>query len=146
MKVILFSILIAFALSYNPSNAVAYALKYCKNYNNQYPNYRNMGGDCANFVSQCLIAGGMNFSGCQNVKSSGVIAGVTSLKNCLLKKGWHLSTTKPSSFKAGYPMVKPDYSHTIIATEIKSGTIYYSGHTNDVCNKQLGYSVYYLYP
>ena len=146
MKVILFSLLIAFSLSYNPSAAVEYAKKYCSNYNPQYTSYRNMGGDCANFVSQCLIAGGMNFSGCQNVKSNGVIAGVTSLKNCLIKKGWHLSTTKPSGFKAGYPMVKPDLSHAIIATTVSGNTVYYSGHTNDVCNKKLGYSVLYIYP
>ena len=52
MKVILFSLLIDFALSYNPSAAVEYAKKYCENYNPKCPNYRNMGGDSANFVSQ----------------------------------------------------------------------------------------------
>ena len=146
MKVILFSLLIAFSLSYNPSAAVEYAKKYCSNYNPQYTSYRIMGGDCANFVSQCLIAGGMNFSGCQNVKSNGVIAGVTSLKNCLQKKGWHVSSSKPAAFKAGYPMVKPDLSHAIIATTVSGNTVYYSGHTSDVCNKKLGYSVLYIYP
>ena len=146
MKVILFTLLIACSLSYNPSAAVSYAKQYCSNYNPKYPNYRNLGGDCANFVSQCLIAGGMNFNGCQNVKKSGVIAGVTSLKNCLEKKGWHVSSTKPASFKAGYPMVKPNLSHAIIATQVSGNTVYYSGHTNDVCNQKLGYSVLYIYP
>lgn len=44
--------------SYNASDAKDYALKYYKNYNSDYPDWTNEGGDCANFVSQCLHAGG----------------------------------------------------------------------------------------
>lgn len=43
--------------TYHPSKAVAYADKYWKQYNRDYKEYR--GVDCANFVSQCLYAGGM---------------------------------------------------------------------------------------
>lgn len=43
--------------TYQPAKAAAYADKYCKNYNRNYKEYR--GVDCANFVSQCLYAGGM---------------------------------------------------------------------------------------
>lgn len=43
--------------SYSPSKAAAYADKYWKHYNHSYHEYR--GVDCANFVSQCLYAGGM---------------------------------------------------------------------------------------
>ena len=39
-------------------NAIAYADKYCINYNSSYNSYKGRGGDCANFVSQCLYAGG----------------------------------------------------------------------------------------
>lgn len=45
--------------SYQISRAVAYADRYWKHYNHSYHNYANEGGDCANFVSQCLYAGGM---------------------------------------------------------------------------------------
>lgn len=45
--------------TYSPQNAVAYADKYWKNYNDYYPNYNSIGGDCADFVSQCLQAGGL---------------------------------------------------------------------------------------
>jgi len=44
--------------TYNVSNAIAYADKYCINYNTSYNSYKGRGGDCANFVSQCLYAGG----------------------------------------------------------------------------------------
>ena len=144
MKIIALLLLLGLALSYNPDAAVTYARKYCKNYNPNYPSYRNSGGDCANFVSQCLIAGGFSFSGCDNVKSSGVIAGVTSLRNCLKKKGWKVSTTKPASFRGGYPMAKTDLSHAIMATSV-GNKITYCGHTSDVCDRTLDYAVYYMY-
>lgn len=44
--------------TYNVSNAIAYADKYCINYNSAYNSYKGRGGDCANFVSQCLYTGG----------------------------------------------------------------------------------------
>ena len=45
--------------SYNRDNAIAYGDKYCINYNlAKYNSYKGRGGDCANFVSQCLYAGG----------------------------------------------------------------------------------------
>lgn len=43
--------------TYKAAAAAAYADKYWKNYNRNYREYR--GVDCANFVSQCLYAGGM---------------------------------------------------------------------------------------
>lgn len=45
------------AYTYTPARAAAYADQYWKNYNRSYREYR--GVDCANFVSQCLFAGGM---------------------------------------------------------------------------------------
>lgn len=43
---------------YSPREAVDYAMKYALNYNPRYPDYKGVGGDCANFVSQALHAGG----------------------------------------------------------------------------------------
>ena len=43
---------------YDVSKAIAYADKYCINYNSSYNSYKGRGGDCANFVSQCLYNGG----------------------------------------------------------------------------------------
>lgn len=46
--------------SYSSSKAVAYAHKYYENYNPNYEDFTLSGGDCCNFVSQCLKAGGFS--------------------------------------------------------------------------------------
>ena len=75
MKSTIFLILITFALTYDRNKAVAYARKYGKSINhkcgsgrwactpygyfgNERCGYPRDGGDCANFVSQCLLEGG----------------------------------------------------------------------------------------
>lgn len=47
---------------YNPLLAVEYAKKWAFNYNPNYYNFSSMGGDCTNFISQCLHAGGINMN------------------------------------------------------------------------------------
>lgn len=50
--------------TYSPEKAVEYAITYAFNYNTaKYPNYAGKGGDCANFVSQALHAGGKPMTG-----------------------------------------------------------------------------------
>ncbi len=44
---------------YNRQAAIAYASKHALAYNPAFGNWKNGGGDCANFVSQCLYAGGL---------------------------------------------------------------------------------------
>ena len=44
-------------LFYNRKNATDYALKWWNKTNPNYFNYDNLGGDCTNFISQCLFAG-----------------------------------------------------------------------------------------
>ena len=50
-------------MRYNREKAVQYALKWALDRNSNYLNYDNLGGDCTNFISQCLFAGTeqMNF-------------------------------------------------------------------------------------
>jgi hypothetical protein len=47
------------ASGYNGAAAAAYADTYWQNYNSTYPSFANSGGDCTNFVSQALFAGGI---------------------------------------------------------------------------------------
>lgn len=49
---------------YNRTVAINYALKYAKERNPKYHDYTNEGGNCTNYISQCLYAGApvMNFS------------------------------------------------------------------------------------
>jgi len=90
--------LIGINTAYNPSKAVAYAKKWAYGRNPNYKDYDPLGGDCANFVSQCLIAGGFSTSGCTgNYGVGGTLPLVTNLENCLVQKGWRKSTSMPST-------------------------------------------------
>ena len=145
MKVTLLLVLLGFALFYDPDAAVSYALAYCRDYNGAYNSYP--GNDCANFVSQCLIYGGEDLSGCAGLDDKGAIPSVSDLKSCLSSKGWRSSSTRPSSFIAGYPFFHNSYSHAMIATSVNSGSVYYAGHTNDRCGDvsiSSGVTWYYL--
>lgn len=44
---------------YNANAAVSYAKKYAESPNKKYYDFSNDGGDCTNFVSQCVNAGGL---------------------------------------------------------------------------------------
>ena len=43
---------------YSPINSVAYAISHYNKPNTAYANYSSWGGDCTNFVSQCMKSGG----------------------------------------------------------------------------------------
>jgi Putative amidase domain len=47
------------ASGYSGAAAAAYADKYWQTYNTAWPSFANSGGDCTNFVSQALYAGGI---------------------------------------------------------------------------------------
>ena len=146
MRTILLLFLIGLSLSYNPGAAVSYARKYCSSYNRAYENYASMGGDCANFVSQCMIAGGFSFKGCSGwVDSHGCMPRVTEQKNCLKSRGWKEYTSRPNCFKAGYPFFFGD-SHAVLASYVSGNTVKYCGHTNDRCDYTLSGSVLYYCP
>ncbi|MBD7914438.1 amidase domain-containing protein [Clostridium sp. Sa3CUN1] len=53
-------------INYSREKAREYAIKWAINPNKEYYNYVNDGGDCTNFVSQVLRAGGMEFIGSKN--------------------------------------------------------------------------------
>lgn len=44
---------------YNRQAAASYAYRHAKNYNSNYFSWKPWGVDCANFASQCLVAGGL---------------------------------------------------------------------------------------
>ncbi len=51
-------------MAYNRQKAVAYARRWAYGFNPLFYNFDQIGGDCTNFASQCLFAGGlpMNFT------------------------------------------------------------------------------------
>ena len=144
MEKIYLILLIGLTVSYDPSAAVSYALKHCASgtYNSKYISYP--GNDCANFVSQCLIAGGQSLKGCPGVNGNGCVPLVSNLRACLAQKGWKSSNTKPAGFKAGYPMIYGN-DHAVLATSVNGGTIKYSAHSNDRCNSGFYGSPTYYY-
>ena len=144
MKGILFFLLVGLTLTYNADAAIKYAREYCKRYNYKYYNYRNQGGDCANFVSQCLIAGGESLSGCTGLDKRGAIPGVTNLENCLISKGWSFSVGINGHFKQGFPFFYHG-EHAMIATAVNGHYLKYCGHTNDRCDENLEASNSYYY-
>jgi hypothetical protein len=48
------------AFAYNGASAATYADTYWQTYNPAWPSFANSGGDCTNFVSQALYAGGIS--------------------------------------------------------------------------------------
>ena len=137
MKAIVIVLLVGISLSYNPGAAVSYARSHCNNYNPNYNNYKGRGGDCANFVSQCMHAGGQSFDGCGSRDNKGMLPGVAGLKSCLSSKGWKSYRSKPNNFRAGYPIFLKSGSHAMLATGVSGGNIIFCAHTNDRCDASI---------
>ena len=117
-------------LSYDPGSAVGYAMSYCDKRNPDFNDYTGVGGDCANFVSQCLLAGGQDLSGC-SVDDRGCVINVGALEACLESKGWNsvVSDSVPDGFGAGGVITINGGGHAIIAVSDST----FAAHTNDRC-------------
>ena len=148
MEFKLLFLLITLALCYNPDAAVNYALSYCDNYNPNFANYADMGGDCANFVSQALMAGGLDLSGCAVSwrDAYGCLPRVADVMSCLDQLGWKSSYSVPPGFSGGYPLFLTDGSHAMIASSFDGSTVYYCGHTYDRCGEPAYFNAIYYYP
>ena len=141
MKAYLIVLLLGLTLSYNPSGAISYARTYCSRYNGRYKNYAGVGGDCANFVSQCVSeGGGLSLSGCSGRDSCGMLPAVSNLKSCLRSKGFTAYSSKPKNFRGGYPIFLKSGSHAMLATGVNGNTITFCGHTNDRCDSTISAS------
>lgn len=99
-----FSRTTSYASGYDASKAIAYAHQYYENYNPAYKNYNNAGGDCANFVSQCLYAGGLQQDAVWYNGSSAWIS-CTSQINYFRNKGYKvIDYASASDIKPGNPV------------------------------------------
>ena len=47
--------------NYDRKSAAGYAMKWALSRNTAYKDYEEWGGDCTNFISQCVHAGGIPF-------------------------------------------------------------------------------------
>ena len=166
MKTIVLILLsiISLSVSYNRESAVAYAYKHVHNINHQcgspwrctpwgyfgkeHCNYKGEGGDCANFVSQCLIAGG---APPMNEKVGGVCRGIPcgkeeigawELGECLTRVKGHKSQcgknlAPPSWVKKGDVLIYHGSScsggsaHAVIVTKVSGRNAYITCHSSE---------------
>ena len=126
MKVLFLACLINGAFAYNRDGAVSYAHNHARNPNHKCGNYikctpcsywgseacgyQSHGGDCANFVSQCVVLGGGHpkLNGghpCRGYPCGFEEPGAKNLGDCLKKKGWTSTCgyhqKPPSNIKKG---------------------------------------------
>ena len=149
MKYLLLVLSIGLIASYNRGSAVKYANKHCKSYNPKYANYNPQGGDCANFVSQCLIAGGMNLKSMCGGKAAwgkgGTIPRVNDMRACFQSKGWSSSSSVPKDFREGDVVL---YSgHAVFAVK-GYPKVLIAAHNDDRCGDPATYrsgAVYWHY-
>ncbi|MCH5212063.1 MAG: RICIN domain-containing protein [Oscillospiraceae bacterium] len=122
--------------SYSPDAAVAYADTYWSNYNPNYTSYKGSGGDCANFVSQCMRAGGIPTDGTWYPNSSAWI-GCTAQRKHFSSLGTLISNPSASQILKGNPVYYSStsgstWTHAGICVGTNSaGTPVVNAHTND---------------
>lgn len=127
--------------SYDGAKARNYAAKYALSYNSNYSNYNGRGGDCTNFVSQCIYAGGIPTDATWKKNSNAWIR-VTELRNWLVKKRYAKEFTWQSNAKEGdlvqlYNSSNGWYHSLIITYKRTDGQLFVSSHSADYYNRAL---------
>ena len=138
--------------NYNRDLAVQYALKYALVPNPNYFYFDTLGGDCTNFISQCLLSGGavMNFDKIDgwfyqnSYNRSPSWTSVFYLQKFLTENktrgpfGQVVDLTKIQTGDIIQIKQNPSrFNHSVIVTKIEDGQIYVCAHTYNVKNKRL---------
>lgn len=124
-----------FFVGYDPDRAVKYARKYALEYNEEeYGNFNPLGGDCANFVSQCILAGGYDEDETWN-KHSLAWLNVEAMHDYFADKKVMIENPRYDDFEAGDLIISNDYEelgHVVICTGVRDdGVPIFCGHNND---------------
>lgn len=136
---------------YNRQLAVNYAKQWAFKRNPKYFNFDNLGGDCTNFVSQCIYAGSsiMNFSPIFGWYYNNLSdrtpswTGVEYLYNFLIsnKNAGPFGNTVDSDKTAIGDIIELGntsvFYHSMIITNISNGIIYTASHTSDSFDRPL---------
>lgn len=114
----------------NFQNSYNYAKKYWNTKNKNYEYYS--GRNCANFVSQCLVAGGILTNSTWKNKSYAFV-NCTGLKNYFINnyKVTYKSNPSASNIKAGDVIYTNGGSHVMFVMKVSGNTVYASGNTNN---------------
>lgn len=178
MKIYILLTLLFSISCYNRDAAVNYARQYALGLNHrcgsyikctpwsywggEHCGYPSQGGDCANFVSQCLIAGGhpyLNTGGnCRGYPCGKEEIGAQKLANCLMGKGWSQSCGRlqgpPGNIQKGDVLVyfkggcNAGGAHAVIVTQGGSNAKIscHSSMKKDVSYTYMGSSMpYYMW-
>ncbi len=145
----------SFYASYNPAKAVEYADKwvyhgaqggavYESYYNSAYYNFNSLGGDCANYTSQCIYAGGMPQVKCEpfgldgwyyvnSSDRSSTWTGAGYLKTWMGdNRGTLITSASNSTIYMGSPVIYNGSSHAVICVGRNSaGTAIINSHNKD---------------
>lgn len=136
---------------YNVEKSIDYALKWAMKRNPVYYDYSHIGGDCTNFISQCIFSGAsvMNYDfndGWYYVNAndkSPSWTGVNFLSRFLLNNkglapfGQLVSLSQISRGDVVQLGNDDRFFHSLIVTEIKNGTPLVCSHSFDALNKPL---------
>lgn len=137
---------------YNRKDAIEYAYKWAYKRNPKYYNYDSLGGDCTNFISQCIFAGSkmMNYTKTfgwyynnANDKSPSW-TGVEYLYNFITRDSGvgpiGRKVTKENVIPGDFLQLKfnrSNFGHSLLITKIEDKNIYVTTHTIDNLNKPL---------
>lgn len=139
-------------LEYNRILAVEYAKKWALSKNPNYFHFEGIGGDCTNFISQCLLAGGgkMNFDKyygwfyVNQDNRSPSWSSVKYLQRFLLtnKSTGPVAKIMPIDMLEIGDIIQirqnpEEFNHSVIITKITSREIYVCAHSYDVLDKPL---------
>jgi hypothetical protein len=120
-------------IAYNRAQAIAYAEKWALKRNPAYYSFSGLGGDCTNFISQCIYAG----------------CGVGFLYNFLINNksaGPYGSAVKRSEVIPGdiIQLGRADgsYYHALFILSVSGGEIYIATHSCDAYYRPLSSYVY----
>jgi len=142
------------AVTYNRTLAIEYADYWCDKHNPEYYFYCDGDCDCANFVSQCLIAGGLDLSAGADGRGAGIddkkcipycddlhlhfIGGYHAIKWEMRYKG----EPEPSWLVPGDVAILGKYGedhwkHAVFAVAVEDDIMQYDAHSNPQCHEPI---------
>ena len=135
---------------YNAKLASKYAQKYALTYNSKYKNFDSSGGDCTNFISQCINAGNIPTNTKWKPYSNSWVR-VNELYYYLIENGLGVDVTSTNTYKEGdiiqfYNKEKGYFSHSgIITHNLGHGEYLYCCHSYDKLNFPLSEVFPFMY-
>ena len=116
--------------SYNRIAARDYAYKYWSSYNPAYTSYKGNGGDCANFVSQCIHAGGIPTDATWKADSVSWIR-ASAVPSYMMNKRYATKTSYTNATAGSFAYTSSGAGHAVLVTINDGAKIAYTAHTTD---------------